>query len=94
MTYDDGAILAEFHQSQNLGYPLLHDEGARHVGAFDILNEDYEPGDRAYGIPYPGVIYISAGGVVELKFAVPGYRSRPPMETVHEAVSRQIRGSG
>ncbi len=94
MTYDDAAILAEFHQSQNLGYPLLRDEAAHHVGAFGILNEDYEPGDRAYGIPRPGIFYISADGDVVLKFAVPGYRSRPPMEAVYEALSRQIQTGG
>lgn len=94
MTYDDMAILAEFHQSQNLGYPLLHDENAHHVEAFGILNEEYEPGDRAYGIPHPGVFYISAGGIIELKFAERGYRNRPPMEAVHEAVSLKIQGGG
>ena len=92
MTYDDATILAEFHESQNLGYPLLHDEGAHHVVAFDVLNEDYKPGDRAYGIPHPGIFYISVDGVIELKFAAPGYRTRPPMEAVHEALSLQVQG--
>ena len=86
MTYDDVEVLAAFHADRKLGYPLLSDEDAEHVIGFDVLNEEYEPGHGAYGIPHPGIFYISAAGEVLAKFAVPGYRQRPPMEEVFAAV--------
>ncbi len=86
MTYDDLEILKGFHDKQNLGYPLLRDEAARHVKAFGVLNEQYQPGDRGYGIPHPGILFIRPSGEIALKFAVPGYRSRPPLAEVHAAI--------
>ncbi len=86
MTYDSVELLAAFHGEKNLGYPLLHDEQARHVLGFDVLNEAYAPGHRAYGIPHPGIFLIDENGVITAKFAVPGYRQRPAMREVLEAV--------
>ena len=87
MTYDGLDVLAGFHAEQELGYPLLADENAKHAIAFNVLNENYEPGAVAYGIPHPGVLHITPDGVIAAKLAVPGYRRRPPMEAVLEAVS-------
>jgi peroxiredoxin len=86
MTYDSREILKSFHDSQSLGYPLLQDVDAAHIKAFGVLNEEYVPGDRGYGIPHPGILFIRPDGVVALKFAVPGYRGRPPLEQVYEAI--------
>ena len=90
MTYDDRSVLAEFHGAENLGYPLLQDENAAHVDAYGVKNTEYEPGHMGYGIPYPGILYVQPDGVVALKFAVPGYRQRPPLAEVFEAVSAEI----
>ena len=82
MTYDDVPLLKEFHTEESLGYPLLADAEARHVNALGIRNETYEPGHNMYGIPHPGVIYVDAEGVIRAKYAVPGYRSRPPFDAL------------
>jgi peroxiredoxin len=87
MTYDERSILADFHSTNSLGYPLLQDEEAKHVSAYGVLNEDYEPGQANYGIPHPGILYIGGDGTVLLKFAVPGYRSRPPFSEVLDAIA-------
>ncbi len=86
MTYDDLAILKDFHGAQQLTYPLLRDVDAKHMIAYGVLNEQYQPGDRGYGIPHPGILFIRPGGEIALKFAVPGYRSRPPLEEVLKAI--------
>ena len=86
MTYDSQEILAEFHGTQNLGYPLLRDIDAAHVNALGIRNPDYEKGHRAYGIPLPGILFIGPEGKVRAKYAVPGYRKRPPFESLLEQV--------
>ena len=87
MTYDDQAILSEFQADKKLGYPLLQDVDAAHVKAYGVLNTDYEPGHMAYGIPNPGILYIKADGTLGAKFAVPGYRERPPFEDVFRIIS-------
>ena len=86
MTYDERTILTEFHADQNLNYPLLQDEGVKHVDAYGVRNQDYEPGHRGYGIPNPGIIYVDASGDVVMKFAVPGYRDRPPLADIYQAL--------
>ena len=91
MTYDSQEILASFHSSENLNYPLLQDENAKHVLAFGILNEEYAPGHRAYGIPHPGIMFVGSDGTVKAKYAVPGYRRRPPFDRLYadvEALSK------
>ncbi len=86
MTYDSIDILDTFHMEQQLSYPLLHDENAKHVNALGVRNEDYAQGHRAYGIPHPGILFIGADGVIKAKYAVPGYRSRPPFDMLYADV--------
>lgn len=93
MSYDDGAVLQDFHDSQFLEYPLLQDRGSRHFRAFGVLNPEFEPGHAAYGVPLPGVLFVSPDGVVRLKFAVPGYRERPPMADIHAALAAGAAGA-
>lgn len=87
MTYDDRSVLATFHEAQKLNYPLLQDEGLKHVNAYGVRNESYSEGDSGYGIPEPGILYVSPQGIVLLKFAVPGYRERPPLEEIYATIA-------
>jgi peroxiredoxin len=82
MTYDSREILREFHDEQKLGYPLLQDEQAKHVNSL-VLNEDYAKGHRAHGIPHPGILLIGKDSKILAKFALHGYRARPPFEDVY-----------
>ncbi len=90
MTYDRLEVLADFHSESNLQYPLLSDEGATFVKAMGVLDENYAPGHRAYGIPHPGILYVSSDGTIMAKIAVPGYRSRPPFDALLEHVKGLI----
>jgi hypothetical protein len=47
------------------------------------LNEDYAKGHRAYGIPHPGILLIGKDSKILAKFALPGYRARPPFEDAY-----------
>ena len=82
MTYDSLEILKGFHDSQELGFPLLRDVDGQHVNAFGIPDAD-----MGQGIPHPGIFWLAPDGSVNAKFAVPGYRTRPPLGEVWEAVS-------
>lgn len=92
ITYDPVETQAEFAQASGITYPLLSDQNVVAVTAFDVLNTEYEPGHRGYGIPYPGVFFIDRDGEVAAKFAVPGYRERPPLAAI-EAELRELLGS-
>ena len=90
MSYDPIKVLAAFAASQTIRYPLLSDATHTHVNAFGIRNEDYPEGDAAYGIPHPGILFIDADGIVELKFALPDYRKRPELADVYAGVAKAI----
>ena len=85
MSYDSLDILKAFHASEGLGYPLLRDEDARHVTAFGIPNED-----MGEGIPRPGIFWLAPDGIIAAKFAVPGYRTRPPLAQVLGSISAAV----
>ena len=93
MTYDSQEILAEFRAARALNYPLLRDTDVKHFSAYGVLNEEYEPGDGGYGIPHPGILYVGKDGTVLMKFAVPGYRKRPPFSELVEAIEALQAGS-
>lgn len=90
MTYDSLEILKAFKAAEHLGYPLLHDEKAKHVNALGVRNTEYAEGHMAYGIPLPGIVFLRPNGEVVLTFAVPGYRQRPPIEDVLAAVAAGV----
>lgn len=85
MTCDPMDTLAEAALDHGASFPLLQDEDTRHVRALGILNTEYEPGQRAYGIPYPGIFLLDAEGVIRFKFAEEDYRLRPDFAHVLEA---------
>ena len=87
MTYDAQDALAAFHAKQQLGYPLLQDEDVRHVNALGIRDEEYAPGEPGYGVPRPGILFIDSDGIIRMKFAVPGFRERPPFEQIYSQVA-------
>jgi peroxiredoxin len=85
MTYDSLETLKAAEEDYSAKFPLLRDEDTKHVSAFGILNMQYQPGHRAYGIPEPGIFLISADGVIRFKFAEQDYRVRPDFSQVLEA---------
>ncbi|OFE13430.1 hypothetical protein PHACT_10010 [Pseudohongiella acticola] len=82
MTYDALETLKNAEIDYGIDFPLLRDEETRHFSALGILNDQYEPGERAYGIPYPGIFLLNADGTIEAKFAEVDYRDRPDFSLV------------
>ena len=56
ITYDSTVLLKEVELDEGISFKMLSDKDVRVVNAFGIRNLDYEPGHRAYGIPYPGIL--------------------------------------
>ncbi|MBD3648787.1 MAG: redoxin domain-containing protein [Pseudomonadales bacterium] len=91
MTYDPNDVSRKFSEQNDITYPILRDVNAHYVRAFGILNEAYEPGHRAYGIPHPGMFLIDGAGVIRAKFAEEDYRQRPEFEMVLEAAREMVK---
>lgn len=76
ITYDAPELQQAFIEKQGITYPLIQDIDALTFKTLGILNDQYAPGDGAYGIPYPGMIVIDPDGVVRGKLFVEAYSSR------------------
>ncbi len=87
MTCGPVATLKEAEEEYGATFPLLYDEGNTHVKAMGILNTQYSPGERAYGIPYPGIFVLDAQGVIRAKLAEEDYKLRPDFSLVLEAAA-------
>lgn len=87
ITYDAVELLKDVQLDQDVGFTMLHDENRKHVNAFGVLNTDYAPDSRAYGVPYPGIFLISPDGIIRHKFAEERYQDRPDFAHVLEAAA-------
>ena len=80
--------LQEVSEDEGIRFTLLRDEDITHVNRLGILNDtDYEPGQRAYGVPYPGIFLISSDGIIRGKFAEESYRDRPDFSDILAAAA-------
>jgi peroxiredoxin len=86
MTYDSLETLKAAEEDYDVKFTMLRDVDTKHVSAIGILNTQYEPGHRAYGIPEPGIFILSSDGIIRFKFAEQDYRERPDFSLVLEAL--------
>ena len=94
MTYDDVPVLRDFAAARGIGYTLLADEDGKNASALGIRNEQFDEGHMAYGVAHPGIFYVDAAGVIQLKRAVPNYRERPSFEELHAALAAMLGAAG
>lgn len=76
LTYDAPELQQVFVKARGIEYPLLSDVDVATVKVLNILNTEYEPGDGAYGIPYPGIFVINRDLEIVGKIFVDGYQKR------------------
>jgi len=88
VTYDDQVDAKKFHSRNNLGFPIVKDEDSSLIKALGILNTGPEPGDGAYGIPYPGTFLVDNQGIIRGKFAEQDYRNRPDNNLILNAAAK------
>lgn len=88
VTYDAPAVLAKYAKAEKPSFPLLSDTDSQTIEAFGLLNEDYEPGSFAYGIPHPMIVIVGTDNTVKAKFAEEGYKMRPVLRDVVAVLSK------
>ena len=82
LTYDAPDLQQDFIDKNGIAYPFLSDIDAYTVKSLGILNEKYQPGDDAYGIPHPGIFILDPDMKVVGKFFVKGYEKRVDAQAV------------
>ncbi len=87
MTYDAPELQQAFVEQSGIRYPLLSDIDAASVKALDILNTEYQPGDGAYGIPYPGIYVVDDNMVIVGKIFLEPYSVRVEAKAVLDYAS-------
>ncbi len=86
MTYDGVAVLERFAGRAGIGYKLLSDRGSKIIEAFDLLDPGPSKSTPWYGIASPMILAIDADGIVRQRFSTEGYRDRPDVGAVLEAI--------
>ena len=76
ITYDSREVLRHFSERQSIQFTMLSDPESKAIRAFDIFNQNIEPGNIAYGIPFPGMYIINEKGIVTSKYFEEDYRER------------------
>ncbi len=82
VSYDSPDTLQTFADTKSLNFPLISDENSATITSFGLLNSEYQPGSRAYGIPHPAIVFVRSDGIVAAVLREEGYRTRPPVDAV------------
>lgn len=87
ISYDPVDHLAAFAEKEQIGFPLLSDDGSEIIKGFGILNTEVNEKSRTYGIPYPMLVVVSADGTIRAKLAEESYRDRPEIDVLLAALA-------
>ena len=93
-TIDKPVKAVKFSDEFEIAYPILWDERSRVANSINVRNRDYKPGQQAYGVPHPGVVYIAPDGTVLGKEARRGFRKRPEMREIAKMVIHAQKAQG
>ncbi len=88
VSVDPVAEIAGFHREQKIGYTMLADPDGAVVQTLGIRDPSYGPDSEVFGVPQPIVFVLDRQRVVRAKFAEPGYRNRPDLDRVLDALGR------
>ena len=93
-TTDKPKDSAGFVATTGARFPILSDHRGKLANQLRIRNRAYRPGDQAYGVPHPGIIYVGPDGTVLGKAARRGFQNRPSFEAVVKMVMQAQQAQG
>lgn len=94
MTYDAPDVQQAFVDKNKILYPLISDIDAFSVSALGIVNEQYQPGDKNYGIPHPGIYVLDTEQKIVGKVFIDGFQTRLGAEALLEYAQSLLSNSG
>lgn len=93
-TTDAPKAAAKFVAKTQAQFPVLWDRRGKLANQLRVRNRDYRPGDQAYGVPHPGIVYVGPDGTILGKLARRGYQNRPAFQAVVQMVMDAQRAHG
>ena len=87
LLYDSPQTLDRFTRKHRLTFPLVSDRGSKVIRELGLLNREYDPATRYFGVPYPGIFLLDSSGTIVAKFAEKDYRKRPLFDDLLQAAS-------
>jgi hypothetical protein len=76
ISYDDPDVLRAFAAQHGITFPLLSDPGSAIIRRYGLLNTSVPPGERAYGVPYPGTFVLDGKARIVARHFEENYRER------------------
>ena len=86
ISYDAPDANQRFIDSKSISYQLLSDVGVQTVKRMGILNTNFAEDHPAFGVPNPGMLFVSSDGSIVLKRALEDYRQRPNLDSILEDI--------
>ena len=93
ITYDSLETLRTYAEARGIEFPLLSDDGSAVIREYDLLNREQEPGQRTYGIPYPGTFILDTKGRVTSRFFEQAYQERFTVSSIMVALGDGVDGT-
>ncbi len=88
ISYDSQQTLADFSDNNKLGFTLLADIQHQTMKSYQVLNQEYQPNSKKYGIPYPGVMVISDKNNLIFKYFYQGYKQRVNLQSLYDQLAQ------
>lgn len=94
IAYDAPALIKKFADERKIEFPILSDEDHSIVQRYGILNRQYEPGHRNYGIPHPGTFILNSDGRVVARYFEEEYQYRNTAASIALKIGQPVPGTG
>jgi hypothetical protein len=94
ITYDSPSAIKAFAAERAIQFPLLSDEDHSIVERYGILNREFEPGHRNYGIPHPGTFILDRDGRVLARYFEEEYQYRNTAASLALKIGQPLAGLG
>jgi peroxiredoxin len=75
-----------FRDKASIRFTMLADPIGQVGEDLGIRDLQYPVGDRAFGVPHPGIFVIGRDRIIRGKFFEQGYKARPDPDAVLESV--------
>lgn len=94
VTYDAPGAIRKFADERKIEFPILSDQDHTIVQRYGILNRQYQPGDRNYGIPHPGTFILDRDGRVLARYFEEEYQYRNTAASIALKIGQPVTGMG
>jgi hypothetical protein len=94
ITYDAPEPIKKFADERKIEFPILSDHDHAVVQRYGILNRQYEPGHRNYGIPHPGTFILNRNRRVVARYFEEEYQYRNTAASIALKLGQPVAAMG